>query len=265
MTAYPSLGDWGGKKPNDAETTATGRAEALAWSLYLGLTAGRLTPVPVTVRPICQSCASHTWITAPVGMFPYSGDNYWFTLPADALIVYGIFGGDYGNDPGCGPSGHRMIKLERPVGTIVSVTVDGTPVDPGAYRVDDGNQLIRQDGGAWPTAQNLAVPVGSVGTFEVTYFRGYQPDDLDFWAIGTLAFEFYSSMTGKKSRLPERVTAVTRQGVTFQMPDILFEDGRTGIREVDAVVHRYNPHKLAAPTVITSPDKARRWPRTIGR
>lgn len=264
MTNYPSLGDWGGKKPADAETTAADRAEHLAWSLALGLTANRLSPAPVTVRPVCQICASHTWITAPVGMFPYSGDNWWFTLPADAMVVYGLFGGDYG-DPGCGSDGHRSIKLERPVGAIDQVSVDGTPVDASAYRIDDGNILVRTDGGTWPTGQDFNAPSGSTGVFEVSYYRGYKPDDLDFWAIGTLAAEFYDSMTGKKNRLPERVTAVTRQGVSFQMPATLFEDGRTGIREVDAVLHRYNPHKLAAPTVVTSPDRVRRQPRMIGR
>lgn len=264
MTAYPSLGDWGGKKPASAEATAVARAEELAWSLCLSLSAGRVTPAPVTVRPVCQTCAAHTWITAPVGMFPYSGDNWWFTLPSDALVVYGIFGGAYGDAGDCGGNGHRSIKLERPVGSIVSITVDGSVVDPAAYRVDDGNILVRTDGGTWPTGQDLVTPSGT-GVFEVSYFRGYQPDDLYFWAVGQIAFEMYVSMTGGKSRLPEKITAVTRQGVTFQMAGTLFEDGRTGIREVDAVLHRFNPHRLAAPTVITSPDRVRRQPRTMGR
>lgn len=259
--SYPDLGEWGGRKPTDAEEQATLLAESLAWSSILQLTAGRVTVCPVTVRPVRQDGVWLTWITAPVGTYVGSSTEY-LRLPPDGLVLRGVLG-DLGGMTS--DYGHRAIRLERPVGQVDSVTIDGATLSPTAWRIDDGNVLVRMDGSTWPQQQDLTLPLGQSGTWSITYYQGYRPNGTLIYATGILAAEFYRAIAGdKRCRLPERVTAVTRQGVSFQMPADIFADGRTGIREVDTVLRIYNPNGLRAAPVIVSPDSYRRRARTVG-
>lgn len=252
--AYPDLGTWGGRKPAEAETDAVAQAESLAWQTMLDLSAGRVTPCPVTVRPMFERQGwMSTWLTAPAGVWA-GGDNELLWLPNDAILYSSLLGGALQT--------HRTLHLERPVTKIASITIDGTTLDPTLYRLDD-QVVVRNDGQAWPITNDLTKTSGT-GVFEVTYYRGYRPGSSFVWATGTLAAEFYLTFTGVKSRLPERVTTVTRQGVTFQLPATLFDDGRTGIREVDVVLRHYNPSGLRQQTVIASPDTVRLNPHRIG-
>lgn len=250
---YPSLDDWGGNKPGEVNENSSDLAEELAWSMMLSLTAGRVTVCPITVRPLCATCQRRTWLSAPVW-----GTAFWGEvgdiLPLDYFVISHAIGG-------CADGHARAVHLERPVGQIVEVKVDGTVVDPSAYRRDD-NMLIRQDGTLWPVTQNFDVDDTQVGSFSVTYYRGYKPTALFLWATGLLAWEFYKYLSGdKKCRLPDNVTQVTRQGVSMTLEAGAFTDGRTGIREIDAVIRKYNPNALNQATVVTSVDAMRRTPR----
>jgi hypothetical protein len=158
--------------------------------------------------------------------------------------------------------GHSEVILDPPVGGVVQVRIDGAVFDSSAWRLDDGNRLVRQDGQSWPLHQDWRLADGAVGTFEVDYYRGFKPGALLVYAAQTLASEFYKSATGKSHRLPSNVTAVTRQGVSFQMKAPLFADGLTGIAEVDIVLRRYNPHGLSTPTVVASVDSLARHVRS---
>jgi hypothetical protein len=55
-------------------------------------------------------------------------------------------------------------------------------------------------------------------------------------------------------RLPSRVTNVTRQGVSWTLldPEDLLEKGRTGIYEIDMVIHTYNPSRARARSRVFS-------------
>lgn len=253
--SYPNLTDWGGRRPAEAEDSSVQLAEELAWTTFLSLAAGRVTVCPVTVRPVPAEAGWHlTWLTAPVGTWAGSG-NELLRMPPDAVL--------YSSALGYGPHPHQRIPLEAPVGQIVEVRIGGTVLDPLAYRVDSG-VLVRTDGAEWPRRQDL-ISASGPDVFEVVYYRGYRAGLLVQRAVAALAAEFYLSFSGdRKCRLPERVTAITRQGVSFQMPATVFEDGRTGIREVDLVLRRYNPNGLSQPPVIASPDTLRRTPRVIG-
>jgi hypothetical protein len=59
---------------------------------------------------------------------------------------------------------------------------------------------------------------------------------------------------GQKCALPAGVTSITRQGVTMDILPGAFPGNRTGIREVDVYVQRWNPNALKAPTTVWSPD-----------
>ena len=41
--------------------------------------------------------------------------------------------------------------LLRTVGSVTEVTIDGVLVPPSVYRVDNSTQLVRTDGGSWPS------------------------------------------------------------------------------------------------------------------
>ena len=260
--AFPDLGDWGGKIPAEVEEVVVEQAEALAWSSMLSLTAGRVTLCPTTVRPVCWRGQSQTWLTAPSWYStPSTG---WGNVYATGVIDGAIpFWGIMHDDGECGQHA-QLLELERPVGSIVSVTIDGTVLPTTAYRLE-GHRLRRIDGQAWPMTQDFNA-VSGVGVFEVTYYRGARPGALLSWATGQLAAEFYYAMAepkGKKCRLPDQVSAVTRQGVTYQVNAGLFADGLTGIREIDAVLRHYNPNALKQATVVMSPDTIARRPTRI--
>lgn len=135
------------------------------------------------------------------------------------------------------------ILLEAPVGRIDSVTVLGLPLDPSAYVVENGNLLVRTDGGGWPTA-GLAV----------TYQNSYPADTLAQHVAGVLALEYLRLMTTGKCRLPAGVTNIARQGVTMEIETGMFPNGLTQVPEVDVWIKRWNPNALKSKPRVITPD-----------
>lgn len=253
---YPNSTDWSCLSEEEFDSmdpTTRSRAEALAWSSLVRLTGQRLSICPVVLRPCAASCDP----AGGHGGFGYYGGSY---------APY-ISGGTWYNACGCTNScecdGMRSIRLVGEVSGPLTVTIDGGTLEASAYRVDGGNLLVRMDGGEWPLAQDMTKPDGEVGTFSISYFPGMGPDAHLNYAAGILALEWYKACTNNAGcRLPVSVTQVTRQGVSFSLPSGVFEDGLSGIREVDAITGMYNPNRLKVPTRILSPDSSRGRQRT---
>jgi hypothetical protein len=258
---YPDSTDWGCIPPEtlaELDPDVQARSEALAWSTLVALTGYYFTACPITVRPCRKACSSDwdRWAAPPMGgngsFYPHIGtQGYWVNscmCGADA----------------CSCTVIREIVLPGPVGGPVVVEIDGAPLDPTAYRVDNGNRLVRQDGGEWPLCQDMNLPAGDVGTWTVTYYRGTGPNTLLNYAAGVLAWEYYLACTGQDCRLPDGVTQITRQGIQMTMASGPFSNGLSGIREVDAVVGLYNPNGLQAPPYISSPDRKTARTTTYG-
>lgn len=228
------------------------RAIALATETLRILTGYRVGGCPVTVRPCSTSCvaASAAWGGWGPGWTPY----------VDSLgrWVNGCCGSST-----CDHLGAASIVLPGPVGRIDAVLLDGEALDPGDYRVDNGNELVRTDGGVWPTTQEMALAPTEVGTFAVTYLRGIPVDGLGSYAAGVLACEYAAACSGSKCRLPSGVTNITRQGVSMEINSGFFPGGLTGIREVDVFITRWNPNGLKAPTTVWSPDLPHSRVRTL--
>lgn len=259
---YPATTNWNGFElpttPTVPQQAQIHLAEALAWEALKTLSGGRLAICPVTVRPSRRDSRFGTYYVAPVSG---SGGSFRPHIAVDGEWVNSWCGDDFD----CGCTGVEEVKLPGPVGRVIEVVVDNIAVDPSAYRVDDGYRLVRQDGGSWPYAQNMNLPAGSVGTFSVTYIQGAVIDELWDYAAGVLAAEFWKVITGAKGcRLPKNVQAVTRQGVTFDMNITMFDNGTTGIQEVDSIVARLNPFKLKVPAMVASVDTLRRNRQTTG-
>jgi hypothetical protein len=140
----------------------------------------------------------------------------------------------------CTPAGPEVISLPGPVQSVTEVRIDGAALPPESYRLERKRWLIRTDGGVWPRCQNmLADPATDLDTFEVTYQRGIPVPIGGQVAAGRLACELALAACGSEEcALPERMTTITRQGVTVGFADT-YEDlksGGTGIYSIDTWV-----------------------------
>jgi hypothetical protein len=135
------------------------------------------------------------------------------------------------------------------------ISVDGQIIPVDAWRIDNGQWLVRTDGDCWPSCQDYNVDSG-VGFFEVTYQQGIPVPTILSKAAGELACEWAKSCVGAACRLPTRVASIARQGVTFSMVDvqILLKNGFTGIHTVDQLIRNFNPYGLTSRMGIASPD-----------
>lgn len=165
---------------------------------------------------------------------------------------------------GCGPL--CEIALPPPVHSIHKITIGGVTVDPSTYRVDNWSRLVRLGGACWPDCQDLAAPDTAPGTFAVWMWVGQEVPPLGRLAVTLLAKEFRKLCAGDKNCvLPDRVTSVTRQGVTVEMVN---EAGKTNIKIVDDWVQLVNPYGVTEPMTIMSPDyeygRTQTWPSLSG-
>lgn len=271
---YPSVTDWSCAIP-DAEMVAlradektrkiVERCEALAWYTLASLTAYRIGVCPVVVRPCAAGGrAAGSWLEAPVAGGHTGGLP---TRRIGSFVPY-VTGGEWVNGCGCGGdcdcSSASEVILPGPVGAVERVTVGGEVISPARYRIDDGNRLVSLDSELiWPLDQDASMPADAPGSFVVTYYQGAAPNELTAFAAGKLAHEFYLACTKGKCSLPVGVTTVVRQGVSFEIEHGLFENGYTGIKEVDSVIRIYNPNALrSAPRVLSPESRAGAGRRT---
>lgn len=156
------------------------------------------------------------------------------------------------------------IYLEGPVHDIVSVQEGAVVLPASAYRVDNGNLLVRTDGACWPDCQDMSAPPGDPNTLTVTYRAGLPLDELAAAAMAAMVCHLL------KGCLPgscgcaanTNVTRRTRQGVQIETsdPSEIYSQGRTGLPLVDAFLMVVNPYHLDSPSRVYSPDFKR--PRT---
>lgn len=141
------------------------------------------------------------------------------------------------------------IKLADRVVSVTEVKIDGEVVPANEYRVDDHRYLVglrRPDGSerTWPCCQRDDLPDTQEGTFSVAFTRGGLPPIGGTLAAASLGCEFAKGMgmlgddAAKKCRLPRRVTSIVRQNVSVAVLDplTLFQEGRTGLPEVDLFI-----------------------------
>jgi len=94
------------------------------------------------------------------------------------------------------------------------------------------------------------------GCYEVEYFYGSEPPEPIMAAIAALADQLELADQDLPCKLPERVTSVNRQGMSWTLLDPMdfLEKGRTGIPEVDLVLSVYNPARAKARARVFTPD-----------
>jgi hypothetical protein len=233
---------------NPEESAKLERAEAFGWSLLAALTAYRIGTCPIVVRPCALQCLPRgSYNAAPVIGSPTAIGK------VGPFISGGLWYNSCGCRQDCSCTSLSEIILPGPVGSIVEIYIDGEILPRTAYRVDNGNRLVRLDGGEWPACQDMAA--SDQEGFSVRYYRGAAPNTLTRAAAGVLAAEFYDACSGNECRLPGNVTAAVRQGESYTMTMSSFFEGDTNIPEVDAVVRIYNPYRLKSAPTIASPDE----------
>ena len=240
--------EWSALDPSVQE-----RAILLASATLHRLTGYRVGGCPVTVRPCKAGCAE--------------GYPSYYALTGQWMSPHIGVNGSWINSCGCTGSCSCValceVELPAPVSDVYEVAVDGIVVPAEDYRVD-GNRLvwIGSDECPWPVCQDLSKPDTEPGTFSVTYLNGYPVDAIGAYAAGIMSLEFARACTGSnKCRFPATVTAVSRQGVSFEIVSGSFPDGFTGIREVDAFIALWNPTPIRQQTQVWSPDL--RQPRVM--
>lgn len=129
------------------------------------------------------------------------------------------------------------IKLPRsPITAVVEVTEDGVTLSPTSYRLTRSGWLERIDNDSWAVCGD---------TTEMTYRFGEPPPEGGVRAAVLLAIQFMLDLVGdSKCRLPQRVTSLTRQGISMSMIDPMefMPDGKTGFYLVDLWLTSVNPH-----------------------
>lgn len=174
-----------------------------------------------------------------------------------------------GDDRPCGCRRLPRIQLPGwPVAQVLEVLVDGVALDPSSYRIDESQWLTRLDGEGWPACQDLLLATDQPDTFAVTFLSGAEVPPGGRVAAAKYACELTRSWCGQECELPSRVSAITRQGVTYSFDSAadLVAEGRTGVATVDTWVRAVNggDGQLQAPALIASPDDYARAYRTGG-
>lgn len=148
----------------------------------------------------------------------------------------------------------RLRLRGRPVTKIHSIRNRlGKIINPSQYYLVDHSTIQATAGVPWTPCD-----------VEVTYSYGIDPPTLGKLAARTLAIEFAKLWAGDDDcMLPQRVTSVSRQGVSYTILDSqdFINDMRTGIYAVDLFLKSVNPDKARAKARVFTPDlpRARRY------
>lgn len=177
--------------------------------------------------------------------------------------VYNIPSGDYDEYSELvadGLSPDARIKLRgRPVTEIHAIrNRNGVVIDPSNYYLVDHSTIHIKAGTPWTPCNT-----------EVTYSYGTPVPVAGKMAAKTMALEFAKLWAGDDScALPQRVTSVSRQGVSYTILDNqeFIAELRTGLYAVDLFLKVANPDNARRRSKVFSPDqpRARRYnPKTV--
>lgn len=180
------------------------------------------------------------------------------------LTSWGWDGGMWraqGNDGAgieCGCGVLSRVRLPYPARSVLSVKIDGVTVDPATYRIDSQLWLTRMQGaGGWPACQHLDAPGTAAGTFEVVLSYGAVPPVAGAEAAVALAAQLWKlhNPGAGACALPAGVTQIVRNGLTMTKTAVAaWQEGKTGVAEIDSFLAAYNPNGRRGRARAWSPD-----------
>lgn len=182
--------------------------------------------------------------------------------PSDRTNSPVLFGGDVYNIPSGdydeyseltsdGLSPESRIRLRgRPVTRIITIrNKNGKVLDPSSYYLVDHSTIQIKAGTPW-TPCNV----------EITYAYGISVPTAGKMAARKLAIEFARLWAGDEMcELPQRVTSVSRQGVSYTILDNqeFIDELRTGLYEIDLFLKVVNPDNARRKSKVFSVDQPR--------
>ena len=139
----------------------------------------------------------------------------------------------------------RRLRLRNgPVQSIVSIIdIDGSEI------LDENFALIDKTWIQFKRPQSIGI--------EVTYTFGVAPPTMGAMAARQLAIQLAKLWGGEDDcELPDRVTSVSRQGLTMTILDNqqFLDDLKTGVYQVDLFLKAVNPDKARVKAKVFSPD-----------
>jgi hypothetical protein len=227
---------------------ASGVASAVmaATEALWALSGRRYGECEVTARP-CSTIWLETWYPDwGTGWRPFFDGAEWFNVCG------------HGSSCSC-TTVEEVILAPAPVSEVTEVMLDGSVLDPSAYRLDDHRRLVRTDGGRWPACQAMDLPPTEANTWQITWTWGETVPELGKRAVGELACELLKLCNDEPCELPSGVTTIVRQGVTLELlqPTDFLENGRMGLRQCDLFLGTSNPGSLQSPPQVYSIDRPR--------
>lgn len=193
-------------------------------------------------------------------LYKLTGEKYPGTYTSTDVISSRSYG-DYSMKPAVvngsmynfpsGASNNRDLYLRQtPVLSVQEVIENNRILDPSEYTLRNNRYLVKKPPMRW-----IVDPVNEI---QVTYTHGTPPPKAGKAAATRLTNEFILWTLGSPDcALPERITSVARQGISFAIldPQDFIGQGRTGIYEVDAFIAASNPDKAQKKAAIFRQDK----------
>lgn len=167
-----------------------------------------------------------------------------YDIPRDDFEEYSVLSVD-------GISPESRIKLRGgPVTKIHAIrNRNGLVIEPGSYYLVEHSTVQISAGVPWTPCNT-----------EITYSYGNEPPVLGKMAARTLAIEFAKLWSGDDDcALPQRVTSVSRQGVSYTIFDNqeFIEELKTGLYAIDLFLKTVNPDKARNKSKVFSVDAPR--------
>jgi hypothetical protein len=128
----------------------------------------------------------------------------------------------------------------------------GRELDPSEYSLRNNSYLVRTNGIPWV--------LDAIHELEIVYTHGTPPPAAGKRAAIRLANELILSDKGSSlCALPERISTVARQGVTYTMldPQEFISNGKVGIYEIDLFLAAVNPYRAKKRPKVFSPGSVR--------
>jgi len=149
--------------------------------------------------------------------------------------------------------GQRNLRLRNtPVRSVQSITYMGRELAPTEFSLRNNSYLVRQNALPWV--------LDPVNELSITYTYGTPPPAAGKRAAIRLANELILADMGSSAcALPERISSVSRQGVSYTVmdPQEFISNGKVGIYEIDLFLAAVNPNKAKKRPKVFSVDRPR--------
>jgi hypothetical protein len=222
--------------------------ESATWILWM-LSARKYGGVRQTTEVYCQMGLSEIATEYPRGA---TGRGWQVWPEVREGSITNMIGGCCGS---CGCT-HLLRLRGGPIISIEAMTIGGRDMTADEIAIYDYSYVSTSRGSCWSGCDDV----------EVTYTYGTAPPAAGRIAAKVMADQYILSMTDVDNcDLPQRVTQVSRQGMSWTLldPQEFLDKGRTGIYQADLFLRVANPSGALLRARVFSPDVPRGKSRRV--